>query len=140
VALPVQRDLPTDTITGGLPLGDLPLGRLQLGDLPIDLPVDLPVQRDLPQAPALPMAGDVFAPMSLDRFGGFGRRSNVPENLTEITTLIPVIPATGDMTAITTVIPVIPAVDGAAAPELDGSSLDSTRAALANLFSTHPIA
>ncbi|MBB4906670.1 hypothetical protein [Actinophytocola algeriensis] len=169
-----QRDLPTDTIVGGLPSGGLPVALpVQRADLPTDtivggLPTgDLPVQRDLPHVPAMPMVGDVFAPLSpvsLDRFGGFGSRSNVPVDLTEVTTLIPVIPATGDLTDITTVLPVIPAAPGVgditaapiaqapsvgtlvpagsevAAPELGGSSLDSTRAALANLFTTHPIA
>ena len=159
--------------------GDLPV------TLPADLPVTLPAQRDLPQAPALPAADQVLAPLSaitLNGFGGFGGgRSDVPSDLTDVTTLIPAVPATddltdvttfipavpaaGDLTDVTTVMPVIPAAPGmeditsapivqapsvghlpvpavsdVQTPELGGSSLDSTRAALANLFTTHPIA
>jgi hypothetical protein len=148
-----------------------------------DVPVTLPAHDVV--APELPLSGDVFAPLSavtLDNFGGFaGGRSDVPADLTDVTTLIPAVPATDDMTGVsslipavpavedvadvTTVMPVIPAVPGleyatsapvvqapsvghlpvpaaseVQTPELGGSSLDSTRAALANLFTTHPIA
>jgi len=119
---------------GDLPTGDLPTGD-STGQLPVAVPAALPVQRDL------------------------------PSDLTDVTTLIPAVPAAGNVTDVTTVMPAVPAAPGldgiadaplvqapsvgtlpvpgvsqVAAPELGGSSLDSTRAALANLFTTHPIA
>lgn len=166
---------------------DVP-GTNLVGELPVQLPAGLPVavpaqQRDLPQT--LPAVDNALSPLqavSLDQFGGFGgfgSRSDVPSDLTDVTTLIPAVPAAGDLTDataaipavpaagdltdVTTVMPVIPAVPGTEyitsapvvqapsvghlpvptsavqAPELGGSSLDSTRAALANLFTTNPI-
>jgi len=183
---PARADVhPFAGLFGDLPTGDLPTGDLT-GNLPVAVPA-LPVQRDLPQTPVLPLAGDMLSPLSaisLDSFGGFGGfggRSDVPSDLTDVTTLIPAVPAAGDLTDVTTIIPAVPATDGltdvttvmpvvpaapalgditaapivqapsvgtlpvpgvseVAAPELGGSSLDSTRAALANLFTTHPIA
>jgi hypothetical protein len=180
MGLPVQRDLPMGDLPTSDLTGDLPTSEFA-GNLPTGMPMALPVQRDVPQTPSLPampsltpdlpQAGDVLSPLSgitiggYSAFSGFGGRSDVPADLTEVTTLIPVIPATDDLTEITTVLPVIPAfpgLDGIAGaplvqaptvgtlpipatsdvqtPELGGSSLDSTRAALANLFTTHPIA
>ncbi|MFI7677138.1 beta strand repeat-containing protein [Actinophytocola sp. NPDC049390] len=133
-----------------------------------DVPVTLPAPDVMPQTPALPVSGDVYEPLptvTLDTFDrSRGARSDVPSDLTDVTTLIPAIPATDELTDITTVMPVIPApgledissapvvqapsvghlpvpaVSDVQTPELGGSSLDSTRAALANLFTTHPIA
>ncbi len=144
--------------TGGLPQAPQILPAPARSDVPTTLP-----------AHDLPLSGDVFAPLTaitLDGFGGFGGdRADVPAGLTDVTTLIPAVPAVDDMADVTTVMPVVPAVPGmeyatsapvvqapsvghrpvpavseGQAPELGGSALDSTRAALANLFTTHPIA
>ncbi|MFC4854931.1 hypothetical protein [Actinophytocola glycyrrhizae] len=153
-SLPVQRELPQAKVSVAgrtlAPLsGQLPVAALD--NLPTrGLPTTLPAQRDLPRTPELPLVGAALAPrsgISAGQFGGFGfGRADLPADANAVTTVIPAIPAAGDPTDITTVLPVIPAVGTrqgaaeAAALELDGSSLDSTRAALANLFTTHPIA
>jgi hypothetical protein len=155
---------------GGLPMGDLPMGDLTGNlpvAVPAALPVqrDLPTAPELPLTGDMLSPLSAISLDSFGGFGGFGGRSDVPADLTEATTIIPAIPATDDLTDVTTVMPVIPAAPGldgiagaslvqaphvgtlpipavseVAAPELGGSSLDSTRAALANLFTTHPIA
>jgi hypothetical protein len=121
-------------LLGGLPVGGLPVGG----------------QRDLPQTPDF---GHMLSPLSAiqpTQFGGFGRSATqspleyapVFGDLTDTTTIIPAVPA-GDLTDVTTVLPVIPAApvqaDLPVAQQVSPSSLDSTRAALANLFTTHPI-
>ena len=158
-----DRGLPTDDLLGKLPIvglgnelptGGLPTGVLS-GGLPVTLP-GLPTGRDLPRTPELPLGGDLFAPLSGDLFapvsgsapvglGGFGGRAATPADLTEITTIIPRIPPMDDVTAVLPVVPGgLPAAPVGTVPavgshELGGSSLDSTRAALANLFTTNPI-
>jgi trimeric autotransporter adhesin len=144
--LPVGQ-LPVGQLpVGQLPAGQLPVGHLPVGQLPVgQLPVgQLPVggQRELPQTPAVPDLGRMLSPLSaidLDQFGGFGgARTESPLEYT---------PLSGDLTDVTTVLPVIPAapvdtdlpVTQGITQQADGSSLDSTRAALANLFTTHPI-
>jgi hypothetical protein len=67
----------------------------------------------------------------------------VPGNVTGSRSGLPGLPGLpGDLTEITAVLPVVPGTQGRDLPvgqQLDESSLDSTRAALANLFTTHPI-
>jgi hypothetical protein len=73
-------------------------------------------QRDVPQTPVMPV---------------------MPAMPTDVTTLLPVIPGApvgADLPVLQA--PGVPQVS----PRADGSTLDSTRAALANLFTTHPIA
>lgn len=116
------------------------------------LPVNLfgAVQRDVPQTPDF---GHMLSPLSAVQpasFGGFGRSASplayapVVGDLADVTTVMPALPAD-----VTTLLPVIPAapvdanlpmVQDAVSPRMEGSTLDSTRAALANLFTTHPIA
>lgn len=161
--LPAPARAETDSPLGGLLGGGLNGGGLLgglLGGLPVNggLPVGgaLPVggQRDLPQTPQTPDFGHMLSPLSAiqpTQFGGFGRSAAespleytpVFGDLTDTTTVIPAVPA-GDMTDATTVLPVIPAAPVQAdLPVVQGmspSSLDSTRAALANLFTARPIA
>jgi hypothetical protein len=178
-------------LTGG---GIAPVaGATTLGNLPVGGQRELPVSGDL--FGNLPLVGALTnGDLGLQGFGGFGGRSDVPEfvpafgDLTDVTTLIPAVPAgdltdtttvipavpAGDLTDVTTVIPAVPAAPGVGditavpvvqapslntlpvatpqvagvqapvasdvTPQLDESSLDSTRAALANLFTTYPIA
>ncbi|MGB3437139.1 MAG: chaplin family protein [Actinophytocola sp.] len=92
-------------------LSGLPVNSL-FGNLPTSgLPVGVPAQRDL--TPELPLAGQTLAP-------GLGD--------------IPLVqaPSIGTLP--------VPGVSEVAAPELGGSSLESTRAALANLFNIPTIA
>jgi hypothetical protein len=117
-------------------------------------------QRDLPEAPAAPEFGQMLSPLSTihpSEFGGFGARTDesplsyapVFGNLTDVTTILPALPVPAE---VTTLLPVIPAAPvnadvpmaqlpgvGEVGPRTNESSLDSTRAALANLFTTHPI-
>jgi len=109
-------------------------------------------QRSMPATPDL---GYVLSPLSAiqpTRFGGFGRShaqtpleyAPVFGDLVDSTLVLPALPAD-----VTTVLPVVPAAPVSAdvptvnamgaGPRAEGSSLDSTRAALANLFSTHSI-
>jgi hypothetical protein len=155
-----ESDSPLTGLLGGLLGGDLLGGDLLgggLGGLPIN---GLPAAggRELPQQPAF---GPTLSPLSaieLSKFGGFGGQRSATESpleyapvfgdLTDVTTIIPAVPASGDLTDVTTVLPVIPAAPVSAnlpvmqgmSPRTGESSLDSTRAALANLFATHPIA
>jgi hypothetical protein len=116
-------------------------------------------QRQLPQAPATPKLGSMLSPLSaitLTDFGGFGERTQpatplasapVLGDMSDVTTVLPAVPAD-----VTTLLPVIPAAPvsadvplvsapgiGEVSPRNHESTLDSTRAALANLFTTHPI-
>lgn len=122
-------------------------------------------QRDLPQTPATPDLGHMLSPLSAVQpahFGGFGRSgmdsplryAPIVGNLADVTAIMPAVPAAPVMpTEITTLLPVVPAAPVDAdlpvlaapgvpqvSPRAEGSTLDSTRAALANLFTTHPIA
>jgi trimeric autotransporter adhesin len=113
-------------------------------------------QRELPQA--APDFARLLSPLSTilpTKFGGFGRSAMasplayapVAGDLTDVTTILPALPA--DVTAILPVIPAapigtdVPLVQapgvGEVSPRMEMSTLDSTRAALANLFTTHPI-
>jgi trimeric autotransporter adhesin len=129
--------------------------------LPVNLFGALPAQRDVPQTPATPEFGHMLSPLSAVQpsgFGGFGRSdmesplayAPVIGDLTDVTTIMPALPA--GPADVTTVLPVIPGAPVAAdlpmvqgpsvpsvSPRAEGSTLDSTRAALANLFTTHPI-
>jgi hypothetical protein len=117
-------------------------------------------QRDLPEAPAAPDFSQMLSPLSTvnpSQFGGFGARTDesplsyapVFGNLSDVTTILPALPVPAE---ITTLLPVIPAAPvsadvpvaqlpgvGEVSPRTNESTLDSTRAALANLFTTHPI-
>jgi hypothetical protein len=133
-----------------LPEAGVPVSGLLSGVSIAGRHVVIPRQLDLPRPPALPVSGDVVAPLSAvsqgavpqGNSGGFGRVDMLFDP-TEVTAIIPVFPpfsGVDNMTDITTVLPVIPAAPGVSeVPVPGGSSLDSTRAALANLFSTHPI-
>jgi trimeric autotransporter adhesin len=145
----------------GVPLVGGLLGGLLGGDVLGGALGGVGGQRDLPQAPQAPDFAQMLSPLSTVKpaqFGGFnGARTNTGSplefvpfvgDLADVTTVIPVFPATGDLTDVTTVLPVIPAapvnanlpVAQQVGPRTNESSLDSTRAALANLFTTHPIA
>jgi len=131
-------------------------GRQDVPALPVDLAF-LPVFGDLndvttvipavPAVPAVPGLTDVTTVIPAVPAMG---------DLTDVTTVIPTVPAVpaaGDITAVPVVqapslntLPVAtPELSGVQAPvasdvaPLDASSLDATRAALANLFTTHPI-
>ncbi len=152
-----------------LPVSSLPVsgvgGRQDVPAVPVELPELLPVFGDLTDTtaviPAVPATDDLTDTTAV--------LPVIPatDDLTSTTAIIPVIPAAGDLTDITSVIPVVPALPGAGdvnavpvvqapslntlpvsnpglsgvqAPVMGDSSLDATRAALANLFTTHPIA
>ena len=106
-------------------------------------------------APATPDFAHMLSPLSAiqpAKFGGFGRSqaesplsyTPVFGQLTDVTTILPAMPAD-----VTTVLPVIPAAPVSAnlptvealgaGSRAEGSTLDSTRAALANLFTAYPI-
>jgi trimeric autotransporter adhesin len=132
-----------------------PLGGLFGG---IGLPVNLVAgQRDLPQNPAMPDLGYVLSPLAAVQPAHFGRgHTATPLNgtpqagdLGNIMGVFPTVPADA-----TTVLPVIPGVPVEAdadlpvvrapgvpevSPRVEPSTLDSTRAALANLFTANPI-
>jgi trimeric autotransporter adhesin len=114
---------------------------------------------DVPAAPVTPDFGHMVSPLSAIQpaeFGGFGRSNEVSPleyapvfgDLTDVTTLIPVL-GDADVTQVLPVIPggapvsanlpVLQQPAPAVGPRTNESSLDSTRAALANLFVTHPI-
>jgi hypothetical protein len=109
-------------------------------------------QRSVPSTPDLGYALSPLSAVQPTRFGGFGRSHTqkpleyapVFGDLVDSTLVLPALPAD-----VTTVLPVVPAAPvsadvptvnamGASA-RVDGSTLDSTRAALANLFSTRSI-
>jgi hypothetical protein len=129
-----EVDNPVTNLVGGL-LGGHVFGGLLGGGA-----------RDLPAQPAAPDFAHMLSPLSAvqpSEFGGFGgARTDTPAGY---------VPAFGDLADVTTVLPVIPAAPAAPVsadlpvlkPEMgqrtNESSLDSTRAALANLFATHPI-
>jgi trimeric autotransporter adhesin len=147
----------TGDLTGGL-TGGLLGGLLGGGGLPVNgLSGGLPLggARELPRQPAL---GQMLSVVNLSEFGGFNGQRTQDESpleyapvfgdLADVTTIIPAVPASDDLTDVTAVLPVIPAAPVSAdlpvtqgvSPRTGESTLDSTRAALANLFATHPIA
>ncbi len=164
--LPVAGGLPVaDGLPGGLPvdlLGNVPLvGGLTGGNLGLPGLNGLGGRSDVPEF--APVFGDLTEVTSVipaaperDLTDTTAVIPAVPavDDPTDVTTIIPAVPGVGDGTEVPVVqtpslntLPVAPPqVSGVRAPVvsnvtpyLDESSLDSTRAALANLFTTHPI-
>ena len=154
LAVPGQPEIlpaPTGRAATPAPM-DLAMGDVLGGfGLPVNVFGAMTGRNDVPRTPDL---GQVLSPLSAIQpanFGGFGRSDSplagapVVGDLTDVTTVMPAVP-----TDATTVLPVIPGapvdanlplVQAPAVPEVAPrvSTLDSTRAALANLFTTHPI-
>ncbi|WP_166664142.1 hypothetical protein [Actinophytocola oryzae] len=164
-----QRDLPVHTpdlgeLVSSLPLvnsgglggqRDLPVHTPDLGELVSSLPLvnsgGLGGQRDLPLP--TPNLSQLVSSLPLISSGtvGLGRQErSLPShasygNSTDVTNAFPVLPA-----EVTTLLPAIPAVDAIPVaanlpighrsnPRGEVSTLDSTRAALANLFTSNPV-
>jgi hypothetical protein len=158
---PVTLPAPTGRTMPESPLAGILAGVMGGEGLPVNILGAATPQRDLPQTPAMPDLGYMASPLTAvqpNHFGGFGRshtQSPLDEaplvgDLGNITAVFPAMPADA-----TTVLPVVPAVPGlpvgadvplvqapgvpAVSPRAEGSTLDSTRAALANLFTANPI-
>ncbi|MPZ80998.1 MAG: hypothetical protein GEV28_11590 [Actinophytocola sp.] len=146
----------------GLPaVGDVPMNEIPLEELPISdelagAPTMLsgatesfPAVGDATDAttllPAVPAVGDLA-----DVTTQMPALPAAPQvaGLTDVTQVVPTVPAVGDVTAVPAVqapslntlpveAPALSDVDATSA--LDDASLSDTRAALANLFTTHPI-
>jgi trimeric autotransporter adhesin len=109
-------------------------------------------QHDLPQTPAAPDFGHMLSPLTAvqpSHFGSFGRSNPAAPvegapfvgDLADITTVLPAVSGAG--LPVSANLPLVQQLPGVQVPGVgsrsEGSSLDSTRAALANLFTTHPI-
>lgn len=189
-----RQDIPFETVSGTLfdgvtPLAgvlEVPAGTLGLGgarsaaELPVGLPAvgevplneiplaELPISDELTDAPAMlsgatesiPAVGATDATTMLPAVPAVGDLADVTTQLpalpaapqvgelTDVTQVVPTVPAVGDVTAVPAVqapslsqLPVqTPALSGLdATSALDDASLSDTQAALANLFTTHPI-